>query len=514
MPKKYHKRSNRKPRYAVHPSLQSFTGTRQNDSGTGSNERSVNELLHNLRLSHIPDPDAEITQRPSPSAVASKSVPPSIRDILNIPQAPAPRPRSHAVAVGTRRVRRPAGPAAPTSWLSPTTPPANDQGSDTLADSGNIQRKSPPRLDQLPGIDFPAPHTLQHAVLKAMARNWDFHLVYDNVWLADLPTRVKQLLLSYIAVYTDHAGIRVGMRGLRPLFLESVDDSGSIDVYDDVTRLDLSCALGRWITLKQLRQELKQRVDESAGPAAQKDAQQAADPPTSWEDEAEAVEQRPLATPSSTSITMYTRFKNLRYLSLARPNPGAADWNSLLKLVAHLPTLTHLSLAHWPYPSITSSAVDAPSVLRSLSRTTYCLKWLDLEGCDSWIINLLPLATEVVNGRGPDEPLSSSGPEWNGSWRGVEWLGLGPGWFPKLEPEDDDASITASMDSQNAGEYSEEERAMRRSSERTMYRKMIQTATMVRDCIRRIRRDAKGKWPDVSLGPESEELRDSVCQNL
>ncbi|KAI5308989.1 hypothetical protein KEM55_004360, partial [Ascosphaera atra] len=65
---------------------------------------------------------------------------------------------------------------------------------------------------------------------------------------------------------------------------------------------------------------------------------------------------------------------------------------------------------------------EAASILRKLSRATYCLKWLDLEGCSEWIAALVFTP--------PDQAKGSTGPEWNASWRGIEWLSLGPGWRP------------------------------------------------------------------------------------
>lgn len=55
-----------------------------------------------------------------------------------------------------------------------------------------------------------------------------------------------------------------------------------------------------------------------------------------------------------------------------------------------------------------------------LSRATYCLKSLDLEGCGAW---LPALKWEGKGGGG--------GVEWCGGWRGVERVRVQAGWIPE-----------------------------------------------------------------------------------
>jgi hypothetical protein len=343
-------------------------------------------------------------------------------------------------------------------------------------------------------------------VLKSMALKWDWHLIYDGVFLSEIPTHLKLLLLSYIAVYTDHEAMGFGMQGLKPLFM--ADDSSAAMEYSGVIRLDLGRAIGRWIGLKQLSRELKCETL----PAAEQEI------PTSWEEEAAAQ------SASTTTIRQppSLRFQNLQYLSLAEPAPGAANWANLLSLLSNLSTITHLSLAHWPVPTLKPNSfkvrlqhpkhrsltfayggtdmyssyenvwTEAATILTKLSRTTYCLKWLDLQGCSAW---MPALCWDGVDISGTVH--SASMPEWNGSWRGIEWLGLEPGWLPES------ASLVNNNEAQLDinGERRMEDHL--RAKQRDTYAKCIETAADVRRRILAIRKEGGGKWLDISLGPEN-----------
>lgn len=532
MPKKHRKSLTPKPSNTVHPSLQTFSYPRaQNRSTSSSNSRSVNDILQHLRRTQISSRADNGTQNQSFNT-APGSVHPSIRNVLALPQPPAPRPRT-VQRVGGRRIRRTPGPAAPSSWLvnNSTDESSRDEDlflAENVADGGRL------RLDRLPGIVLPPQQSLQHTVLKNMALNWDWHLICDHVYLSELPTRVKMILLSYIGSYTNHPSMQVGMSGLKPLFMD-VDEDGVVDAHPDVTRLDLSCALGRWFSLKRFKSELA---------SSNQPATESPEVPLSWD-------QEPLHNPpfvASPIISQPSRFKNLTYLSLANPTPNGANWNSLIKLMTSLSTLTHLSLAYWPPPTTSSASPaslpnvvplsassstkassfdrnEAASVLRRLCKTTYCLKWLDLEGCSEWISALAP------NAEGEDTS-SQFCPEWNGSWRGIEWLGLGPGWFPDLSGEEsyllyeadaiaerqararpvnrlgprDDQPLDDASDSDSTDTH------FKRRKERNLYRSLIERAVNVRNALRDIRRQAGGRWISVNLGPESDEERGRVCR--
>jgi hypothetical protein len=183
----------------------------------------------------------------------------------------------------------------------------------------------------------------------------------------------------------------------------------------------------------------------------------------SWEDdEAENNDPTINALPSHINIPI---FPNLTRLSLAQPGQWAS-WSDLLTISTKLNTLTHLSLAYWPRPSTTPNAAttsmvskhtrpislggshfysdldddwqEATNILRRLSLNTYCLKWLDLEGC-TWHRALtwdFP-QPERIGGRsvrgGEDEwahTHTSPGPDWSAAWRQIEYINLFQGWIP------------------------------------------------------------------------------------
>lgn len=590
MPKKHHKSNFAKPANTVHPSLLSSSSRHNQNGGSRASEQqpSVNDLINHLRRTQVSTPSAE-DRNASPSrfvpAPAPRTVHPSLRNLLEVPETPPPRPRPNAprIGIGARRLRRVAGPPPPESWLLGTGGPGGSS-SDTARDddlaaitAADERRRVIYRLERLPGAVFPRRDGLLHMVLKSMALNWAWHVEYDGVFLATLPGQVKVLLLSYIAVYARDLHLKGLMQGLRPLFLKGSDEENNDhDGYDEgndgdyysgretdteISRLDLGGALGRWLTFKQLTSELVASRKPETQPVQLKPEDTI---PTSWDEEAEDGEDNfkaPSSSPLPKSLNPTTlRFENLRFLSLAHPNPASANWNSLVTLLSRLSTITHLSLAHWPVPTLTPNAInasirhpvhrsltfayggtdsyaamennwaEAAVVLRKLARLTYCLKWLDLEGCGDWI---RALCWEDV---GPDgEAYGSTGAVWNGSWRDIEWIGLGPGWIPPgiddVEPDGKNslgnlsssrslaASIHAPPPPQTRGDLTnapEPETATdnlpwdvdierikyRRTKEVERFRALVDNAKAVQSHVLQLRREGRGKWVRFSLGLE------------
>jgi hypothetical protein len=385
-----------------------------------------------------------------------------------------------------------------------------------------------------------------------MAINWAWHVEYDGTFLAQLPNHLKELLLSYIAVFGKGHLLNGSMKGLKPLFLtqqdqerdrsaDNEDDSneaGSRDKDARVTRLDLGGAMGIWMSFKQLTNEL---INVNAPATGASGSQSEAGVPDSWDEQlhpnhepVEKSESSSVAVSQASSIpqeiSQKLRFENLRLLSLAHPNPSTANWTSLLNLVSHLARITHLSLAHWPIPTRTMGALkyrnrhqgqhplnfghgiddiynepadgwgEAASILRQLSRATYCLKWLDLEGCTAWF----PALTWVgQDPNGIPYSLGSVGPDWNRAWRDVDCIRLGPGWV-LTETDDADISHVHSSASESFGPalpQSEEDRlAALRLRKLRIYREQFQMALDVRKDLRMIRKACHGKWIKVSLG--------------
>lgn len=272
------------------------------------------------------------------------------------------------------------------------------------------------QIEQLPGSFLPAHGSLIHTTLKALAVNWDWHVQYDQYYLATIPVRYKEALLSYIARYSDSGTDKAG---LEVLFLDDTQLEDATGV-DSLARLDLSKSIGHPLKLKHLKGIL----------AAKKTVPTGEEVPDSWD----TPDLLALASPSA-----LPRFHSLTHLSLSHPN-NAATWKGLLDLAPCLATITHLSLAYWPKPTTSPNSAtayretpqgnvsfgassfyssfdnnwsEAASVLRRLSRSTYCLKWLDLTGCFPWV-----------------KALNHDQIDWCGAWRALETVKIGQGYLP------------------------------------------------------------------------------------
>ncbi|KAL8685393.1 MAG: hypothetical protein Q9218_007788 [Villophora microphyllina] len=426
MPKKRNRVYFNKPQNLSHPSL-SAPSRSHNDSNRGNNDESVNDLLQHLRIAQAP-PAASNQLR---SDINPRTVHPSLIDILQIPETPPPRPRPGSQTSRMQARRRPPGPAAPRSWLQNSNRAANSAKADSLRKEDGSQRPNLHAPGTLPDLRMPPVRSLQHQALVSIARNWEWHVHYDLYYLATLPVRQKQILLSYIAAYS-HNGI--DLYGLEALFLGATACEGATAT-DGLTHLDLAISAGRSLTLKDLTQFLMDRSTTKSSKVPNASSSTAI--PDSWEAADTSSFPSPCLNPTSILTT-------LTHLSLSRPYPHIS-WRYLLFLSPHLSTLTHLSLAYWPFPTLTpnsstaflstpngkvdygdhniySHSLDidfsgAAFVLRRLSRDTYCLRWLDLTGCASWI----PALAEMKGGI-----------EWDGAWSSVETVVVNQGVTPAI----------------------------------------------------------------------------------
>lgn len=180
----------------------------------------------------------------------------------------------------------------------------------------------------------------------------------------------------------------------------------------------------------------------------------------SWEEEVDEVTTQPVL-----AATLHVpHFSNLSRLSLAHPGEWAS-WPELARISPHLHKITHLSLAHWPRPSMTPNATttsmvsnhtsvslggshfysdldddwhEATNILRRFSVNTYSLQWLDLEGCN-WLRALTWQAGQSTAARLPvagedseawDINTALPGPDWNDAWRRITYLNVFQGWIP------------------------------------------------------------------------------------
>ncbi|TVY48235.1 hypothetical protein LOCC1_G003897 [Lachnellula occidentalis] len=383
MPKKRFSTQYAKPQSTVHPSLSSSS----NPSNQNNAPPSVNELISSLRKTQIS------VSSPGPSTTVTPTLPPHLRQLLSQPETPPPPPRvrdRRRVDANGRRL--PAGPAAPRSWAlagsrwAPSTSALRARGD---------KRLFPAEVEHLPGLPTDGTdggqRRLDNSCMRVMARNWEFVREYEKNYLADLPTKLRILLLSNIAVYGPEEGI--GFEGLESLLILPTTDGGVTvekDRNEGFYRLDLSGSVGRSVSFKQLTALLRKPEQ----PAEDLEDE------VSWEDE-------------SISRCLSPPIPHLTHLSLSHP-PSTISWPRFLAFTKHIPTLTHLSLAYWPVPSLTPNAKttvmassirgdiqyggtnfyshsldndfrEASLVLHRLAKSLYSLEYLDLSGCADWI---------------------------------------------------------------------------------------------------------------------------------
>ena len=582
MPKKYHNKSlYTKPQSSVPASLTGSTTTPSHHgrsaiaSDSQPSPSTVNELISHLRQTQISN------EQRLPGVSTSATLHPSLRQILDVPNPLPPRARPGTMRTsGPTRTRRIPGPPPPASWLqSSKHAPRRAQSAIRLnGPSRRIEQSS-----NLPGGRFPPEGTLQHTILKVMASNWKWHLEYDHRYLADLPVKMKETLLSYIAIYgyEDQASKQAGgsrlqleaetvvlSSSLRLLFPRPSDEGAIVEdstkEASEVVRLDFGNALGVSSTMRRLAKVLfLTHLDEQAI-----QAHQASAIPDSWDDDEARLakpwtehdggrspqssaplpenpvrnfphhqaSQSPQGSnthpggpfqPPMTPSPKVVRFPNLVHLSLALPPAAsftpdattAATWPDLLQLASSLPKLTSLSLANWPRPTLTPRAsntystiknpvsgslpgipyggsnmyssfdddwTEAGNILKRLSRHLYCLKWLDLTGID-WHRALTPDTAE-----------------WNGAWRGIEYIGLGVGWYP----EDIDSQAAPTLFLEDSGQVADIEAtksklAYLHGQACETHTKLQNTAREIAGELRQVRSVGGGKWINFDFGPQA-----------
>ena len=383
---------------------------------------------------------------------------------------PAPYIPTQPPPTRNRRTRAPPGPPPPSSWLlSSRHAPAHLR---TTSSHTTPQPCIPILLDRLPDIYLPPPRSLAHQTLKSLAKNWPWHMEFDEGYLATLPIRYKQALLSYITVFftppsphpsqNHDQNPHLSRLELETLFLDE-DSFPNATGSADATHLDLTAAIGPNLTLKSLQNYLDPKYRTSKNLRSYL-AAKAFSPaplpqsavPASWDD-ADPSSSSSFATPAIPPSTPTLRFPHLTHLSLSHPqSPTHASWPGLISLLAYTPLLTHLSLAHWPAPRLApNAALPTPNssldayrasewnetlgVLRFVGKQTLCLRWLDLEGCE-WV-GCGALGALGLGGGGEEgdrerdmhmrgEVDGDGGDVWVGSWRGVETVRVGRGWVP------------------------------------------------------------------------------------
>ncbi|KAF2084851.1 hypothetical protein K490DRAFT_48082 [Saccharata proteae CBS 121410] len=469
MPKKHQQNFKPAGNY-IHPSLSSTRAG--SSSSTAPTPRSVNDRLNQLRREQTPKASVERRNEIAES-LTQRAVHPAVQQILNITPATPLRPRTQVAR--TANGRRVPGPAAPESWLNASRHAPRDIAS-SLKDHlvGDGQGRFRPVVAFFPER-MPDRRSLIHQALKTLAANWDWLLTYEQHYLATMPVQLKSALLSHLAMYGPEF---ITMETVRILFLAEKELEGATGS-DELLHLDLSGLICRNFSVADLTKYIRQPPMTNAEDLTSRMRRlSTADVLTdSWEDAA-ALEDEANIPPIPRSITNI-RFPHLTHLSLSHPR--AASWSQLLNMSSSLATLTHLSLAYWPTPSMTPNATtatlytssgravnmsgthyysaldqdwsEAANILRRFAKNTYCLRWLDLTGCP-WA----PALTYGVasncqrQGQQPRQPqhpptaltrwdrdrdawaachvTASPGPDWNGSWRQLSHLVLSQGWVP------------------------------------------------------------------------------------
>lgn len=418
MPKKRAALRFAKPTTPIHPSLASSSNQPRNQIAS--------PRLH--YLSTPPGDSASVSDQIQRlrQAGATKSLHDQVHGRTGNPSSSSVRPPPEPI--DGRSVSRPAGPPPPRSWLKERL-----HDTDELLQS--MKRPKPPQLlcatlpenlEMLPGLDLPGKHTLIYHAMKALAKNWDWHMDNDFNYLSKIPTRYRMALLRFLIRYNPYG---ISHSTLEALFMEDQTLENTSN-NEDLTHLDLSVQIGRNLSLLEIKIYLA-NIPTVSTDLTSKNLNNTI--PDVWD----------APSPVLPPHLLYSRFSSLTHLSLS--HPLCADWKLLLRLVENLPTLTHLSLAHWPAPSMETSlpavgstrlgTVDyrrspfsfgndndwpgASAILRQLSKKTYCLKWLDLTGCCSWIW-----------------ALQSESIDWSGAWRKLETVKVGQGWIPRCLKEE------------------------------------------------------------------------------
>jgi hypothetical protein len=404
-----------------------------------------------------------------------------------MPETAPPTPR-RGFRIQGRRVTP--GPAPPESWLAASqhapmgprrrararTQSRPDKQKETPEKARLQQRlESFSLLSRLPDAPAPLPthDSLTHQLLKTVALNWEFLAEFEQYNLGALAVHIKSCLLSYLAVHAPANALNI--KNLKLLFYTDGEMPGGTGA-DELFQMDLTASFSSDLTLNDLTKYLATPVSgdyrKPEQPVFDPDV-----PPTSesiqlalecWEDEADLSDSR-LPSPLRPS-----RFPNLSRLSLAHAGEFAS-WSQLLTLSEHLHTVTHLSLAYWPTPSVTPnskrsfvesrhgnisfggshlySALDedwyeAANILRRLSKNTYSLEWLDLEGCyewlpaltwtgsegsfpDRWVDRTFRATTTSGSSRTYSDPTTVQGPDWNGSWSQIVYVNVSQGSLPR-----------------------------------------------------------------------------------
>ncbi|RVD85739.1 uncharacterized protein DFL_004048 [Arthrobotrys flagrans] len=381
---------------------------------------SVNELLTHLRLTQQPSQSTrdEHTEGRFNTFAPVPTVHPSLQAILGVDQTLPPQPRARGFVVpNSWRTRDGFDPYRRLQDGESTTSSASGFEARGSSMYPNFEVGSAFDLESIAGIDHDPALSLVNLCLRAVARNWTFHRVYDKYYLRDLRPVHKSLLLAHLAAYTisrrqqyvdegevlagsiDKASFELLFRAQFPADTNDGNDesvAGEIDKtlpmagMEFVTHLNFAGSIGYSISLRGLNRMFSKKVPTPApagstgqGPEKQKQVVIL----DSWEDFVDHEEEAAGLSLLGPDLRI-RHFPNLTHLSLAYPKTSAVSFSDLLKLTKDsVPTITHLSLAGWPTPSSGASSLPletrVSTNIRHLSQSLICLRYLDVSDCDS-----------------------------------------------------------------------------------------------------------------------------------
>lgn len=267
-------------------------------------------------------------------------------------------------------------------------------------------------------------------VVRKMAERWADHCEYDAFYLYHVPNHIKSVLARRVAI-DGSPGLTI--KALRMLLFGVSDDDDSdapCEPTSDITTIDVSGAIGKSMTVKELLQFIFPAERQASEPLLE-----------SWDSDASTDPVPPALLPSLTHLS----------LALDPQNAQNASWKHLVEFSAKLGSVTHLSLAFWPVPCLTRrsqfTSMSSPQrgnipyagtnyyshsldddwseallILRMLSKSMYALEFLDLTGCSSWA-KALTL----------EDKDSHDQVDWAGDWGKVTTLRMHTGWDRKVD---------------------------------------------------------------------------------
>lgn len=428
--------------------LKQFQGSssssgKQSTANNGNNSPSVNERLSELR--RLEGKDAVQKKAELAESSNARSVPPSLRGILGIPDSAPPKPKRGVRARFPDRTRTP-GPAPPASWTkrpgwSPLMGLRTGKRRFMKSGAADDDRDRPDELmrfalmiDKHGEANDQRPPSLLHASLKTAAKQWSLFDEEDYPALTELPLRLRLRLITYIGFYGPALDIHE---------IEALTQGN-----ESLSQLDLAGLIGHGnLNVSRLTKFAKQQAPKSD---------------TSDEDVLESWDQDGTFEAALRAPPATTRFEHLTYLSLSHPGK-AVSWRDLLSLSKQVGTLTHLSLAYWPRPTLTPNLSTAtvtsrhsptvaaggshfysvldqdmyePAViLRQLSGNLLRLVWLDIEGCTEWVpalsYHVKAESTSHMPSRVDDWSSTSSATSvFLSNWKRLSYINCSQGWLP------------------------------------------------------------------------------------